>query len=308
MAGLQYQQLPKLDEAQGTMKTRLSDMGSLLDKQYRAESYGVEQEYLTDNQFQNKMSALNSRYQNQWSQMQAQQQAQNKEMENMRDMVARGQMDPQQAQMAAQRMVMSPEVFAAAYPKPGPMGAAPPKPMSSAAVRSSTTLMQEFASGAVDKRGLEWGDPRKKAGSLVNQYVDWRAQIGYDELPATHQRQLDQRWDALMRSDVVYKHWFADKEKKKVIAEAKSLRTKTKIGQAMQLKVAGPAAVRYSTSPLGRSVIKTNTKPVQRPSTDQNVPTAEQLTSQWEKAMSSGASKEKREAIFEQGKTLGYWE
>lgn len=295
MAGLQYQQLPKLDEAQGTSKSRLSDMGSLLDRQYKNETYGIEQEYLTDAQFQNKMSSINTRYQNQWQQFQMQQESQFKEMENMRDMVARGQMDPDQAQMAAQRMVMSPESFAAAYPKPGPMGAAPPRPMSSAAVRSSTTLMGEFAEGAIDKRGLEWGDPYKSTAGLVNQYVDWRAQIGYDELPPTHQRQLDQRWDAMMKGDRRFKNWFADKDKTKVVAEARSLRMKSKLARTAQLKV-GVAPVRYNTSPLGRSVAEANAKQTAGPSTESMAPSPEKLKAQG------------TEAAYEQGKLLGYWE
>ncbi len=295
MPGLQYKQLPKLDEAQGTMKSRLSDMGTLLDRQYRNETYALEQEYLTDTQFQNKLMSVNARFKNQWSQFQTQHQAQLKEMENMRDAVARGQLDPDRAQVAAQRMVTSPEAFNAQYPGYDRVGAAPVRPMSSGAVRSSTALMGEIASGAKDKWGLEWGDPRKKKESLIDQYIDWRSQVGYDELPPTHQRQLDQRWDALMKSDVAYKNWFADKKKTEVIAEARSLRSKSKIGRAMQLKIVGPAAVRYNTSPLGRSVIKTNT-PAVRPSTERKAPTPQELKS-------AG-----NEAAYEQGKLLGYWE
>lgn len=294
MPGLQYQKLPKLDEAQGTATTRLSDMGALMDKQYRDEMYGIEQEYLTDVQFDNKKSSINARYKNQWAQMQHQSKMQIKQMEDMRDAVARGTLDPMRAQAASQRMVLSPEAFAAEYPGYDRVGAIA-KPLSSGAIRSSTTLMGEIASGAKDKWGLEWGDPRKKASSLVEQYIEWRAQIGYDELPPTHQRQLDQRWDAMMKSDVAYKNWFADKKKTKVIAEARSLRMKTKFGRATQLKV-GVAPVRYNTTPLGRSVIEDNTKKVAGPSTESKAPSPEQLKSQG------------TEAAYEQGKLLGYWE
>ena len=297
MAGLQYQKLPKLDEAQGTMTTRLSDMGALMDRQYRNEMYGIEHEYLTDSQFQNKMSTVNARYKNQWAQMQAQSQQQVQEMENMRDMVARGEMHAEQAQVASQRMVMSPEAFQAQYPGYGRQGAAPARPLSSGAVRSATTLMGEFASGAeIDKWSWEWGkSEQKKASGLIDQYVDWRSQIGYDELPPTHQRQLDQRWDAMMKSDKNFKNWFADKKKTQVIAEARALRMKSKLGRTAQLKV-GVAPVRYNTSPLGRSVIKTNTKSVASPSTERKAPTAQEL-----KATDTPAA-------YEQGKILGYWE
>jgi hypothetical protein len=216
-------------------------------------------------------------------------------MEDMRDAVARGQMDHGQAEIASQRMVMSRESFDAQYPNFGRTGAARAKPLSSGAVRSSTALMGEIASGAADKRGLEWGDPYKSTEGLVKQYVDWRSQIGYDELPPTHQRQLDQRWDAMMKDTREFKNWFTDKDKTKVVAEARTLRMKSKLARVTQLKV-GVAPVRYNTSPLGRSVIKSNTKQTASPSTESNAPSPEKLKAQG------------TEAAYEQGKLLGYWE
>jgi len=165
-----------------------------------------------------------------------------------------------------------------------------PAPFSGARVRSSSALMGEFIAGAEDKRGLEWGRPEKTRESLIEQYSAWRDQVGYEQLDPIHQRQLDQRWDTLMKSDKTFNKWFSDKSKKTPAAEVKALRLKSDFGREMSKRFVkqSPRAVN---SPIGSSLRSTMVKQPQR----QQPPSPEEL-----KANGSRAA-------YEQGVKLGYW-
>ncbi len=289
MPGLDFKQLPAFGDASKMLESRKHDYATLLKSQHRADAYSIERQILTDSQFTNKMSQLNARYNNNWKGFEAQSGSQLKELERLRTMAGRGEVDPQMAEQAMYKMVLPPEAFAAKYPNVRQTATA--RPMSAATVRSNTTLMLEFAEGAEDKRGLEWGDPYKKQSSLLDRYSEWRSQIGYEQLDLTHQRQLDQRWDAMMRSEKKFRDWFSDKDKKSVVAEVRSLRAKTAIGRAMQFKVVGP---RKDMSPIGSSINQTMVKR-QAPAQFQ-APTAEELRGQ--------GSQE----AYDKGKQLGYWD
>lgn len=283
-------QPPSFGGALKVVDDRSSDYAKLLRQQYRQESYALESQFLTDDQFKNKISSLNARYSNIWSGQQAEVNAQKKEIERIRTMSGKGEIDPELGERAAWKSVLSPEAFSARYPDRVSM--VPTKPLSSSAVRSATTLMGEIAAGAEDKRGLEWGTPRKTKESIIKQYIDWRAQIGYDSLDPIHQNQLDMRWDALMKADKVYRDWFSDEKKETPVAEVRSLRSKGRIGKAMQKRVVGAAALRSNITPLAKSVARSagQYEPAAR-----EAPSPEQLR-----------ATRTREA-YEQGVKLGYW-
>jgi hypothetical protein len=203
-------------------------------------------------------------------------------------MVAKGTMDARAGEQAAWKMVLEPEAYTAQYPK-----VTGEDPLSSAAIRSSTTLMAEFAGAAKEKRGFEWGKPKMTRASIIDQYTAWQDQVGYDQLTPQHQQQLDIRWDTVMRSDKRFSSWFSDKEKKKPIAEVKLLRSRGPIGKEMSKRFVdrSPRAV---DSPLGTSVRKTMVK-----------------QSGWFKKKQPPSPEElkatRTPAAYEQGVELGYW-
>jgi hypothetical protein len=265
------------------------DYSMSLMQQYNNEANALEQQYMSDEQFTSKRASLQAKYQNAWAQREFASKQSTQSIQRIREAVAKGQMDARMGEQAVWKMVLEPEAYAAQYPRVDKPDR-PTAPLTGARVRSSTALMAEFVTGAKDKRGLEWGDPKKTKDSLVDQYTAWREQVGYDLLDPLHQRQLDQRWDSVMKGDKKFSAWFTGKDKKKPIAEVKSLRLKSPIGKEMSKRLVqqSPRAV---DSPMGASIRKTMVKQPQQ----QQPPSQEEL-----KATGSRAA-------YEQGIKLGYW-
>jgi hypothetical protein len=237
------------------------------------------------------MSQLNAKYNNSWKQFEAQSSSQLKELERVREMTGRGEIDPQMGEQAMYKMVLPSEAFAAKYPT----ARATAKPMSAATIKSNTELMGQFAEEAEDKDGIEWGDPYKTQAGMLTQYSNWRSQIGYDQLSPIHQRQLDQRWDATMRSEKKYRDWFSDDKKTEVVAEVRSLRAKTAIGKAMQDKVVG-TEVERGKSPIGKALLGMMAWSKPRAPAQTQAPSAEEL---------KGVGTQE---AYDKGKQLGYWD
>ncbi len=265
------------------------DYAMSLMQQYNNEAESLEQQFISDEQFVSRRAALQAKYKNAYARREFASKQSAQSIERIRTAVAKGEMDARMGEQAVWKMVLEPEAYTAKYPKVDKPDD-PTKPFTGARVRSSSALMSEFIASAADKRGLEWGEPKKTKVSLVDQYTAWRDQVGYDRLDPLHQKQLDQRWDMLMRSDKIYSTWFSDKKGKKPIAEVKALRLKSPIGKEMSKRLVqqSPRAV---DSPLGASVRKTMVKQPQR----QQPPSQEEL-----KATGSRAA-------YEQGVKLGYW-
>ncbi len=267
-------------------QNKFSDYQSLIDKQYDNDFNALGQQFLTDEQYEGKRAALQTQYKNMWAEYQAQHDQSINEIKRLQSMAGKGEIDPALGEQAAFKMVLPPEEFAARYPRQErqPAGA---KPISAPSLGSASELMGEFIQGAEDKGGIEWGDPHKSKEGMVKQYISWRSQAGYDYMDPLHQRQLDQRWDALMRSDKRFGDWFSNKKKTVVNPEARTLRMKTRAGRAVQKKL----GVSRNTSPIGASIINVNHKAA----APANVPTAEDLKQR------GGAQ------AFQQGRELGYW-
>jgi hypothetical protein len=260
--------------------------GESLQMQYANEMGALEQQFMSDEQFTSKSASLQAKYQNAWLQRKFASEQSAQSINRIQTMVAQGKMDARLGEEAAFKMVMEPEAFAAKYPKQTQRQR--PQPMSSAGVRSSSALMADFMGGFKEKRGLEWGDPDKTVESMLDQYSDWRTQVGYDQLDATHQRQLDQRWDSLMRGDKTNKRWFGDNNEP--IAEVRAMRAQGKIGREMSKRLVRPSS-RAVVTPFGTSVRKVMAKQPVR----QADPTAAEL-----KANPSQES-------YAAGQKLGYW-
>ena len=293
MPGLETAQLPNQGQQQPQqqqvnpsiqmLQEQDQSFAKSLQQQYANEAQALEQRFMSDEQFTGKSAALQAKYRNAWLQRKFTSERSAKSINQIQTMVAQGRIDARAGEEAAFKMVMEPEAFVAKYPKRSTSA-----PMSSSGVRSSTSLMEDFMGGFEEKRGLEWGAPKKTKESMLDQYSNWRQQVGYDQLPAQHQRQLDQRWDSLMRADKTNKKWFGDD--KKPIAEVRAMRAQGKIGREMSKRLVRPSSRAVST-PMGTSIRKVMAKqPVK-----QADPTREQLQ--------SAGSKE----AFEQGVKLGYW-
>jgi len=293
MAGLDIAQLPSQGQGQPQqqqvnpsiqmLQQQDQSFAESLQQQYANEAMALEQQFMSNEQFTGKSAALQAKYKNAWLQRKFTSERSAQSINRIQTMVAQGRIDARAGEEAAFKMVMEPEAFAAKYPKQST-----PAPMSSSGVRSSTSLMEDFMGGFEEKRGLEWGAPKKTKESMLDQYSAWRLQVGYAQLPPQHQRQLDQRWDALMRADKTNKKWFGDD--KKPIAEVRAMRAQGKIGREMSKRLVQPSSRAVST-PLGTSIRKVMAKqPVKRAD-----PTREQLRSTGGKA------------AYEQGVKLGYW-
>jgi hypothetical protein len=256
-----------------------------LQQQFANESQALEQQFMSDEQFTNRSATLKAKYQDAWLKRKFASEQSAQSINRINTMVAQGKMDARLGEEATFKMVMEPEAYAAKYPKQGTRQ----RPMSSSGVRSSSALMGEFMSGFEEKRGFEWGAPKMTTESMLNQYADWRQQVGYDQLDPTHQRQLDQRWDSLMRSDKQTSSWFGDN--KEPIAEVRAMRARGRIGKEMSKRLVPPSSRAVST-PIGTAVRKTmfKSQPAQKAA-----PTKEQLE--------ASPSPEN----YAQGQKLGYW-
>jgi hypothetical protein len=289
IAQLPNQQQQQMDPSIKVLQEQDQAYGGSLQQQFANEAGALEQQYLTDEQFTGKSAALTAKYQNAWLQRKYASENSVRSINRIKTMVAQGQMDARLGEQAMFKMVLEPEAFAAKYPKP-PTERKAAAPMSSSGVRSASTLMGEFASGFEEKRGYEWGKPKMTMTSMVDQYADWQVQVGYDQLDALHQRQLDQRWDAMMKSDKQYSRWFT-KDSKEPIAEVKALRAKSKLGKEMSKRLV-PQSTRAIDSPIGKSVRKTMFKQ----SANKVAPPSKQ-----------DLEAARTPAAYEQGVKLGYW-
>jgi hypothetical protein len=288
ITGRPAQSIPSgLDSSIQMLQSQNREYGTSLMQQYNIEAGALEQQYMTDEQFTGRRASLQAKYQGAFAQREFAVRQSTQSIQRIREMVAKGTMDARAGEQAAWKMVLEPEAYTAQYPK-----TTTEDPMSSAAIRSATSLMGEFALGAEEKRGLEWGKPKRTASSLIDQYAAWQDQVGYDQLDPMHQQQLDTRWDTLMRGDKRFSSWFSDKQKKKPIAEVKSLRSRGPIGREMSKRFVqkSPRAV---DSPVGTSIRKTMVK--QSGWFGKKQPSPEELNA-------TGS-----EAAYEQGVKLGYW-
>ena len=280
--------LPKASgysKAMQIQQNKFNDYQTLVDKQYQNDLGTLQQQYLSDEQYEGKRAALTNQYKNMWAEYQAQHDQGINEIKRIQSMASRGEIDPSLGEQAAYKMILPPEEFAARYPHQRQPSQA--RPISAPSLKSAATMMSGIVGEAEDKRGFEWGDPAKTRKSMVTKYIEWRSQAGYDYMDPLHQRQLDQRWDSLMKSDDRFEDWFSNKKKSVINPEARTLRMKTRMGRAMQKKM----GVTRNVSPIGSSIIGET----RREAAPAKVPTAEELKQQ-------GGQK-----AFMKGRELGYW-
>lgn len=134
------------------------------------------------------------------SNMQAEYDANKFKIQSLRsqlDDVRRSNADPALANEAMWRLVVPEEHAAAMFP--GPIKEPTERvPISPSGLISHKGTMEQFAKGAKEEPGWEWGPPKRKQENLEHQYVVWREAMGYNNYTPGQQRQLDFQWDTLM--------------------------------------------------------------------------------------------------------------
>lgn len=111
-----------------------------------------------------------------------------------------GMIDPEAGRKAMWETIVPKEIQEAMYPRQEaePMRA----PFSPGQMKTHRESIEEFAGAAAGKRygrftGWDWTkkDKPPTAPALYQKYKSWRTNIGYDDMTAVQQRQLDGEWD-----------------------------------------------------------------------------------------------------------------
>ncbi len=214
-----------------------------LHSQWQIEANALGKTFFKDKrQGEAKVAQLNAKYQRleldamtKWQQQQAEQQ-------RVRNLISQPK-ERSRGQEATLRMQLGPEAERLVFPKKDYLS---PQYLRSTGFRGNMT---GYIGAADDTPGFEWGPPKKKKQSLVDQYQRWRESELYDTKSAQERKQLDREWDATMSSSPIYDKWWSSKTKHALPTEVRALRSTGQIAGAMRSKVAG-------TTPLGRSLGK----------------------------------------------------
>lgn len=302
MPGLSPEQLPAAQQdPMGVLKGRLDQSERYLKSQYSVELGSIQDQMLSDQDFNNKLNSLNSKYHGMLNQERYRMDQQVKSVQRIQSLVKAGQVAPDAGQEAMWRMVLPRETEQAMFPtgQKGQKGLSIAQKIGGPLERSVLGFAE--AASTIPKlfKSAE-NEPKTKPG-LLEQYTRWRDFVNYDIAEPFVKRDLDMVWNQLMMSDERFDAWWSDKNKRKPIAEVKALQSQGRITGIMKDKL----------TPFGRSIVKEKSRgtvygwgrqgmtaiPAYEPKLEQIVeqPTAQQLQRQ-----------NTREA-YERGKKLGYW-
>jgi len=303
MAGLDYQQLPaQQQDPSAILKSSQEEEYEHMRSQYDNEARALGQTPMSNNDFNQRMNQLNTKHAGFIKKFKFVSQQQTQQLEQISTLVQQGNINPDAGKEAAWRLVLPQETERAMFPTQG----AQAQPFSMSQMRGAISdSILEFAEGAADTPGLEWGDPKKQVGSLMDQYLSWRELISYDNLNPVRQNQLDMQWDAAMRDgeDDKFEKWFADDKKRKPIAQVSAIRPAGRIGDAMKKRVMG--SLHSTTSPIGMSVKK------QKDSYGTRMPSAYSVPRHEQKPKEQPSAERLRRAgtqeAYNRGVKLGYW-
>ncbi len=196
----------------------------LLEKQYRAlqaqgQEWGenLQAQELDDDAYAEALEAFQTDYDEQLNAITA-------NMETVRQTqqwIDIGMIDANAGRKAMWETIVPKEIQEAMYPRPEtePMRA----PFSPGQLETHQERIEEFAGSATKEKRFRFGydflrkDVRTH-GTILKQYKAWRTNIGYDDMTAVQQRQVDNEWDAEIRN----KGW----DWRPDLAEVKALRAK----------------------------------------------------------------------------------
>ena len=214
---------------------RLKESVSRFDKSrtdYNQARKALENTTMSDQDFNTQLMRLQSGTMMQWNKLQHQRRQKAAEVEQVQGLIRSGTQGMGPEQEAATRMNLGPEAERLAFPKQKFLS---PSYLRSKGFREN---LLGYANAAPDQRGLEWGPPKKKREDLIAQYQRWQeSELYHQEKSPQEQKQLDQEWDASMRSSRAYTNWFADKGLRVLPTAVTALRSKGRIANAMRGKV-----------------------------------------------------------------------
>lgn len=256
MPGLQFESLPAMQQdPEGILKNQYDKTIQYNKSQYDTELNSLQQSYLSDNDFYNKLNELNAKHQQIINQENYKADQKLQQVRRVQSLVSAGKIAPDAGQEAVWRLVLPSETERAMFQTAGRQQK--PYPVSTITSKAMMRTIQEFAEAAPGKPGIEWGPPEKIQEGLINKYNAWRELVGYSFLDPIRQHQLDQQWDAYMLGNKKYDKWWVDKEKRKPVAEVKAMRTTGKIGKIMRERL----GVTPEVTPLGKSIVETKSQP-----------------------------------------------
>ncbi len=308
-----FDQLPANENPYAILQGQFKQAGGAMTSDFSKRRNDLQRMTLTDQDYGNRSKQLDSEYESVRQDMRSKMKLAEGQLNSLRQMIDSGRISPEAGYEAMMRMVVPQETAAAMFPRGG--GADKPLGIGTLMGRSLSMSIGEFAGAAEDLRGFEWGEPRKSKDSLTVQYLQWREQIGYDQLNPVQQNQLDMQWDIYMKGEA-FENWWADKDKRSPVTEVKMLRAKGDLSKQMAGRVSGtPSMMRGLSTPMGKATTPRSTlskvagvispiygaykggqKLVEEFKEWKKDPTAEELR-----------GKKTKEA-YEQGKKLGYWD
>ncbi len=252
MPGLQFENLPAAQQdPESILKDQYDRTIQYNKSQYDAELSSLQESYLSDKDFHDKLNELNSKHQQIINRENYKADQKLQQVKRVQGLVNAGKIAPDAGKEAVWRLALPSETERAMFQTAGRQQ----QPYSVATITSKAMMntISDFAKAAPGKPGLEWGKPEKLQEGLIEQYGKWRELVGYNFLDPIRQYQLDQQWDAYMAGQKQFDKWWVNKGKRKPIAEVKALRTPGKIGKIMR----GRLGVGGESTPLGSSIAQT---------------------------------------------------
>ncbi len=309
MPGLQYENLPaQRQDPMRILSSRQDEDYGLLESQYYNEVRALEQTSMSGSDQRRYMGALNTKYTSMVNKFNLKREQETLQLKQVQSLVSQGNISEAAGREAMWRMVLPQETEQAMFPAKQ----AQAKPYSMAQIYGAIDeSISEFAEGATDTPGMEWGPPKKIKDDLMGQYLKWRELSGYSEIEPYRQYQLDLRWDAYMRNDDKFDEWWTDKNKRRPIAEVSAVRPTGRIGKAMKSRVFDSASATASTTPLGASIQFQKTREFSVPSAallEGGVPRGKPKPRQEpEKPSPEQLRRLGTQEAYDKGVELGYW-
>lgn len=270
MPNMQVQELPAAQQIKRQLHSQWQIEASALGKTY----------FKDKRQGEAKVAQLNAKYQRLELDAMTKFQQQQAEQQRVRNLISQPQ-ERSRGQEATLRMQLDPEAERLVFPKEDYLS---PQYLRSGGFRDN---LAGYIGAAEDTPGWEWGPPKKKKQSLVDQYRRWRKSELYHTKSTQERQQLDREWDANMASSPIYDKWWSDKTKHRLPTEVRALRSTGRMAGAMRNKVTG-------ITPLSRSLSRSKQPAPSRQEREPIVQSRQGLLAEYKK-LGGGKSPEGRQ-------------
>ena len=196
--------LPKTPEEKLNRELRQSE--SALSRKYYQTIDEIRRTPLTDEEFDTQMRALKTSYKGLLNEQRNKVSGRIQQLSMVKQLAENSYITPEKANELGWKMVLPKDIFEATFPKPqtSQRERAPFSPSRVAGYR-------QLASNYVDEQHVTIPDRWTKAKNeavdrqkLLNQYKNWRAEIGYDNMDQGQKDQVDYAWDITMQEQGFY--------------------------------------------------------------------------------------------------------